>query len=60
MDTTYVSHIKDYSEIAKNLFTVIGIIIGGIWAYTKYIRQRENVAKLDFSLLVNFISKQDK
>lgn len=52
-----ISNWKDIFDIVQKIVTAIAIIIGGIWAFRKYILQRENVAKLHSSLEVTFISK---
>ena len=56
MDT---NNLKDISEILKNLMTTLAIVVGGIWAFRKYILQRENVAKIHSSLSIAFISKNN-
>jgi len=56
MVSSYTSA-KDWSEIMKNYATVVGVLIGGVWTYMIYRRQRNNVPKLTFSVDINFVSK---
>lgn len=50
---------KTIVEIIASIATTIAIIAAGIWAYFRFVRQRENSALIDFSVDVNFILKKD-
>lgn len=55
-----IDEVKKYFEIGESFFKTIGIIIGGIWVYIKYIRQRENYALIDFTVDIEFhVQKND-
>lgn len=47
-----VSFWKDFSEIIQALLTSAGIIIGGIWTYLLFIRQRLHFPKVNIGLSV--------
>lgn len=49
---------KNAAAIFQSLVTGAAIIFGGIWAYTRYVRQEENNAFIEFSADLNFIGKQ--
>ena len=49
--------LKDWSEIAKNAFTIIAIIVGGGWALWRYFIFRDGKSKIEFNLDCNFIGK---
>lgn len=44
-------------KIIESFATTIAIIVGGIWAYFRFRRQRENHALIDFSVDIVFHSK---
>jgi len=41
---------KDDSEILKNIFESIAILIGGGWAFWKFVIQREGKPKIEFNV----------
>lgn len=47
---SYLTHLKEYSEIIKNIFTALAIIIGGIWALWRFYLYREGASKMEFNL----------
>ena len=53
-----IETIKDIADIAKNLATVGGVIIGGLWAYRRFIRQEEDFPHIEFSADINFVAEK--
>ncbi len=53
-----IETIKDIADIAKNLATVGGVIIGGLWAYRCFIRQEEDFPHIEFSADINFVAEK--
>jgi hypothetical protein len=51
---------KNFSTTLQSFFTCVGILAGGIWAYTRYVRQEENNPYIEFSADVNFIGRQSE
>ncbi len=54
-----VQKVKLIFEIIASGVTTLAIIAGGIWAYFRFVRQRENSALIDFSVDIKFISKKN-
>lgn len=52
--------LKAYFEILEAGVTSLGLIIGGIWIYFKFISTCENHPKIQFDLDVGIIGRQDK
>lgn len=52
----------EQSEIVFNIIesvaTSLALLIGGFWAYFRFVRQRENTALIDFNVEINFVSKK--
>lgn len=44
----------------ESLATVFALIVAGYWTYTRFIKQRENFAFIEFTCDINFIGKQDE
>jgi hypothetical protein len=42
----------------ESMATVAALIVGGYWTYTRFIKQRENFAFIEFTVDINFIGKQ--
>lgn len=38
---TGLSRVKDVAEIVKSAFTVLGLVVGGVWTYLLFVRKRE-------------------
>jgi hypothetical protein len=51
---------KNFSATLQSFFTCVGILAGGIWAYTRYVRQEENNPYIEFSADLNFIGRQSE
>jgi len=54
--------IPDWSAIlsdVKAIVEIVAIIVGGIWVYYKFIRQREDHALIDFSVDIVFHARKD-
>jgi hypothetical protein len=43
----------------ESLATVVALAVGAYWTYTRFIKQRENFAFIDFTVDVNFVGHQD-
>lgn len=54
-----LSDMKDILDAIEALATVLALAIGGYWTYSKFIRQRDNFAFIEFTVDMNFIGKQD-
>jgi len=55
-----IEAVKNYAQAVQSVATVIAIIFGGIWAYFRFIRQREHSLKVEFTIDAEFIGFQDK
>ena len=42
----------------ESVATVAALIVGGYWAYLRFIKQRENYAFIEFTVDMNFAGKQ--
>jgi hypothetical protein len=49
---------KNAGAVFQSFVTAVGIVLGGIWAYRRYVRQEENAPFIDFSADLNFIGRQ--
>lgn len=54
-----IEEIKNLAAAFQSVATVVSFIVGGIWVYSKYIRQQERYPNIEFSADVQFIGKQD-
>lgn len=57
MTMTY-EEFKNFAVALQSFATIASFIIGGIWVYTRYIRQRENYPNIELSADVNFVGEQ--
>ncbi len=44
--------------VVQSLVTIVAIVVGGIWAYTKFIYRREKEPRAEFSVDLDFIGTQ--
>jgi len=44
--------------VVQSLVTIVAIVVGGIWAYTKFIYRREKDPRAEFSVDLDFIGTQ--
>jgi hypothetical protein len=51
--SSFTSDMKSWSDVAANLTQVVAIAVGGWWAYTKFIRQREEWPRVSIEQVVN-------
>lgn len=51
--------IRNYAQAIQSVATVTAIIIGGIWAYFRFYKQREHSTRLEFTVDVEFVGLQD-
>ena len=55
-------NLEDFNHLAgaiESLATVLALVVGAYWTYTRFIKQRENFAFIEFTVDMNFIGKQD-
>ena len=53
--------LENFNHLAgsiESLATVVALIVGGYWTYSRFIKQRENFAFIEFTVDLNFIGKQ--
>jgi hypothetical protein len=58
IDYNIIGYICDYGPCVttfKDLFTIIAIIVGGLWALNKYIKYRENKHWIQFEIDANIL-----
>ena len=53
MEAAFIADAKSWSDIAANLVQVAAILVGGWWAYTKFIRQREEWPRITLEQLIS-------
>jgi len=51
---------KNVADIIQASVTTIALIVGGVWAYIKFIYRRENVARAEFTIDLDFVGKQSE
>ena len=56
MDTTLM---KEIAETIESLLKTIGLVVGAVWIYLKFIRTRENHPKIEFDVDVRLLGRQD-
>jgi hypothetical protein len=44
-----VELIEKYSRIIQSLLTSLAIVVGGIWTYNEFIRERTDIARLNIN-----------
>jgi hypothetical protein len=49
---------KNFTSGISSLATTIGLIVGGVWTYRKFIDFREAAPKIEFNVDLSFIRKQ--
>lgn len=49
----FTTDVKSWSDVAANIAQVLAIFIGGWWAYTKFIRQREEWPRVTVEQVVS-------
>lgn len=54
---TFFEKADIWIKLFESVVTILAIIIGGIWTYRRFIRQREDHALIDFSVDIVFHSK---
>jgi hypothetical protein len=50
---------KTTAETAKTLVETFAIVVGGIWAYRRFIRRREDYPLINFAVDIKFVVRQD-
>ena len=53
-----IEDIKNLAAAGQSIATITSLIVGGIWVYSKYIRQQERYPNIEFSADVQFVGKQ--
>lgn len=54
--------LEDFNNLAggfESIATFVTLVIGAYWTYTRFIRQRENYAFIEFTVDMNFVGRQD-
>ena len=54
-----VTQMKEIVEIIESLAKTIGLVVGAIWIYFRFIRTRENHPKIEFSVSIRLLGRQD-
>ena len=54
-----VSDFKDIAQGVSAVLTASAILFGGIWAYWKFVLQREREPRAEFDLAAEFVGRQD-
>lgn len=55
-----INQIKEIVEIIESIAKTIGLFIGAIWVYLKFIRNRENHPKIEFNVDVRLLGSQNE
>jgi hypothetical protein len=53
--------LENFNHLAggiASLATIVALAVGGYWTYTRFIKQRENYAFIEFTVDINFVGKQ--
>lgn len=50
---------KEWAESIESIVKTIGVVIGAVWIYLKFIRTRENHPKIQFEVDLRVLGKQD-
>jgi hypothetical protein len=58
MSPTLLSILLSLTEAAAHLAQVLALALGGVWTYRRFIRQREDHARLDLTADLQFIGVQ--
>ena len=51
--------IRNYAQAVQSVATLSAIIIGGVWAYFRFYKQREHSLRPEFTVNVEFIGLQN-
>lgn len=51
--------LKTLAETIQAFVTSLGIVLGGVWAFWKFIIQRRHHSKIEFDVNINFLGHQD-
>ena len=52
------AELNDITSAMQSVATVMALCVGAYWTYTRFIKQRENFAFIEFTVDINFIGKQ--
>lgn len=61
MAETSISSISQFQQLASAIeavATVLALLVGGLWTYQRFVRTRESHPKIEFSVDVSFVVKQ--
>jgi hypothetical protein len=53
--------LEEFNNLAggvESFATLVALCVGGYWAYTRFIRQRESYAFIEFTVDINFVGRQ--
>jgi hypothetical protein len=50
-----LAHLKDLASIIQSLVTAFALVIGGIWAYRRYVLEENRFAHVETSAEINFV-----
>lgn len=53
------SNFKEFAEGVESLLKSVGILVGALWVYRKFITTRENHAKIQFDIDLKILGRQD-
>jgi hypothetical protein len=53
-----ISQTKDLATIIQSIVTPVGLMIGGVWAYRRYVLEESNYPHLQTSAEINFVGLQ--
>ena len=51
--------VKSIADIVTNVATVTGIVIGGAWAYRRFVREEEDYPHIEFSADIQFVARKN-
>jgi hypothetical protein len=54
-----IEHFQQFAGGVQSSLGAIAVIIGGIWTYQRFIRQRDDYPHIEFSVDINFVGEQD-
>lgn len=49
----------NFAGALSSLATIVALVVGGWWAYGRFVRTRDAWPKLKFSVDIEFVCKQD-
>jgi hypothetical protein len=50
---------KDIFSIAQSTVTILALVIGGLWAYSKFVYRREKEPRAEVDIDLSFVGIQD-